>query len=153
MEEQKPFFSLKSFTNELRLYEDHLEGEFFGKDLVEAFGNRFYRLRYPEVESVLIKETPDGQVKILEINYDGKPEFEKKHLLPSNLFFRKSRKDDIEKCQRVKTLIDYLRKNPFETEMVMKILYPGKENETPRKRSLKRTVRLKRKILLFFNMF
>ena len=152
MEKQKPFFTLKSFTNELRLYDDHLEGEFFGKDLVGAFGNRFYSLRYPEVESVFIRETPDGQVKILEINFDGKPEFEKKHLHPSNLFFRKSRKEDVQKCQRVKELIDYLRKNPFEPEKAVQILYPGKDNETKRFRSLKRTAKLKRKILLFFNI-
>ena len=147
----KPFFVLKSFANEVRLYEDHLEGEFFGQDLVEAFGKRFYSLKYSAVERVVITETADRQVVILEIDFDGKPEFEKKHLHPSNLFFRKSRKDKVQECLGVKALIEYLKENPFDEAKAMQVLYPGKDNESKLKAIPRRISKLKSKLLFFFN--
>ncbi len=123
----EPLIKLRSFTNELRLYEDHLEGEFFGEDIVAAFGNRFYSLKYQEVLSVNITESPDRYMILLEIDFAEKPEFEKKHLHPSNLFFRKSRKEEVKNCLLAKAIIDYLRQNPFDSAAINRILSP--ENE------------------------
>ncbi|MEE4176473.1 MAG: hypothetical protein V2I46_03095, partial [Bacteroides sp.] len=126
------------------------EGEFFGKELVEAFGNRFYSLKYSEVESVSFSDTPDYQINILEINFEGKPEFEKKHLHPSNLFFRRSRKDDIQKCLGVKAMLEYFRENPFDPEKAMQFLYPAKENEAKTSIARKKIRNLKKRLFLFF---
>jgi hypothetical protein len=149
----EPFFTLRSFTNELRMFEDHLEGEFFGVDIVAAFGKKFYSLKYSEIESVEISDTHDGLVKILEINFAGKPEFEKKHLQASNLFFRNTRRADIENCMMVKRLIEHLMENLYQFEAVEKILNPGKEGLNPGKKIKENGLDLRKNAFSLFGLF
>lgn len=115
-------YTLRSLTNELRFYESHLEGEFIDHAVVGFLGARFFCLLYSEIEAVEISETPDGQMIVLEINYKAKPTPEKKHLHPSNLFFRQQQADAFLRCQKAKALIEFLRDHPFDKELVHEIL-------------------------------
>lgn len=117
-----PVYTLRSHTNELRLYENHLEGEFIGNEVVSSMGSRFFCLMYSEVDSVVITESPESQMKILEINYAGKPKLEKKHLHPSNMLFRQVRNESLQNCIKVKTLIEYLAHNQYDEKIVQEIL-------------------------------
>lgn len=110
----EPIFSVKGVAAILRMYTDHVEGEYFG---VEALGGKKpYVAKYSNIKSIDLVEGTLWQNSYMKINYEGNQISE-----TSKMFFRTSPKKFL-LFKKAKLLIEFLIANTFNDDEIKKIL-------------------------------